>query len=108
MNLKRGINRLVWVVSSMVASFVLLLGSSRLNVKGLINAYTDEHRIESIVLAMAAFGFVWLLYALSIHIYRGFQDDNHNNKGTTPFWEWVTGRFSPENDPYRKKSNKKK
>ncbi|MFA5251281.1 MAG: hypothetical protein WC454_01685 [Phycisphaerae bacterium] len=109
MNRKRGINRLVWVVSSLVASFVLLLGSSRLEVDGLIDASTDEQVIASFFLAATAFGLVWLLYALLLHIYKGFQDESPVNKEPfpkTPFWQWVTGRFSPENDPYRKKTNK--
>jgi len=112
MNWKRGINRLVWAVSSLVASFVLLYG--------LINASTNEEAAESFFLAAAAFGFVWLIYALLLHIYKGFQDESPVHKEPfpneipvregpfpkTPFWQWVTGRFSPENDPYRKKTTK--
>ncbi len=121
MNWKKGTNRLVWVISSLSASFILLFGNSRMKVTGLLNAYTNKQAEESFFWAIAAFGFVWLLYGLSLHIYKGFQDEKPISEKTftneipirkgpspkTPFWQWITGKFPPENDPYRKKATKK-
>ena len=103
MNWYKGILRLFWVLSICVGIIVLLFGYKTLDVTGIIDARTGEDIIISFFMAGIAFGLVWLFYALSIFIYKGFIDDSDN----TAFWEWVTGKFSPENDPYRKKEKKK-
>ena len=84
-----------WILSIGIAVIVLLFGSPEATV--------------------CAFGLVWLLYGLSIFVVRGFQDDeteatakDKNNIPMTPFWQWVTGKFTPENDPYYKKYKKQK
>jgi hypothetical protein len=106
MNWKRGIQRFVLVVSICVGGAVLFLGSSALGVDGLIDAHDSEDAAESFITAVLAFGIVWGLYGLSIFVYRGFQKDDPNRRRY--FWQWVTGRFSPENDPYRKKEKQRK
>jgi len=110
MSWKKGINRLVWVISSLTAFFVLLLGNSRFHITGIIDEPTVEEAIVSFAVALVAFMFVWLLYALSLFVYRGFKEENIAVKKPAPkapFWQWVTGRFSAENDPYPKKEKKK-
>lgn len=111
MNWKKGIQRFVLVVSICVGGAILFLGSSALGVDGLIDAHDSENAAKSLVVAGLAFGIVWGLYGLSIFVYRGFHDSNSNTNQEapeSPFWQWVTGRFLPENDPYRKKEKQRK
>ena len=105
MNWKRGIMRLVWTLSICIGVAVLLLGCSFLNASGIINAHDGEDAVLSLFAGVVMFGFVWLIYGLSVHIYIGFQDSDSDAQSKTSwvpshrFWQWVTGRFSAENDP---------
>ena len=110
MNWKKGIIRLVWVVSICVGIIVLLFGCSVLDASGIIDAYTGTDIVASLVAAGLAFGLVWLAYLLSMFVVKGFQGNDSNDKHKipkTPFWRWVTGRFPPENDPHRKEQEKR-
>jgi len=110
MNWKKGIIRLVWVVSICVGIIILLFGFSASDVSGILDARTDDDMATSFVAAGLAFGLVWLAYLLSMFVVKGFQGDDSNDKhkiAKTPFWRWVTGRFPPEKDPYRKEQEKR-
>ncbi len=101
---------MVWIVSICVGIIVLLFGSSVLDVSGIKDARNGAEAAQSLATAGLAFGLVWLAYLLSMFVVKGFQGDDSNDKHKIPkipFWRWVTGRFTPENDPHRKEQEKK-
>lgn len=112
MNWKRGINRLVWVVSIFAGVMVFVIGEG---------FYNEGDTNTNLFYGAVTFVFVWLVYVLVMYIYNGFQENNSKdtakvffdpfgigrNCPKSRFWQWVTGRFSPENDPYRKKEKQK-
>jgi len=96
MNLKRGINRLVWTVSILGAVVVLVICEF---------FYNEGDSDTNFFYGLLTFGLTWLVYGLIIFIYKGFQrNDGHRySYPESHFWQWVTGRFYPDNDPYQKK-----